>query len=166
MANIFPSFISCTHIRQTFWAVIFRDWACLCGSLKPECFQNVCHFVRYPLCRKLPVRELPWGNFSDSSERECKLLRYFPYTNTRTCLCYLCDADTFSSSEAIFGRSKGLGSFLALVLGKKQTMSPCKEALDPRTIANLCERTFSVPLLRVKGAKLYKHSHCSLKAIF
>ena len=63
------------------------------------------------------MRELPWGNFSDSSERECKLLRYFPYTNMRTCS--LCDADMFSSSEAIFGRPKGLGSFLALVLGNK-----------------------------------------------
>lgn len=115
------------------------------------------------------MRELPWGNFSDSSERECKLLRYFPYTNMRTCLCSLCDADTFSSSEAIFGRPKGLGSFLALVLGKKQTMSSCKEGLDPRTLANFRDRTFRVPLLRVKGAKVYKHSHCthcSLKVIF
>ena len=62
-----------------------------------------------------------------------------------------------------------VGQFSCPCPRKKQTMSSCKEGLDPRTLTNFRDRTFRVPLLRVKGAKVYKHSHCthcSLKVIF
>ena len=165
--KIYPMFISYDHTGQTFWAIWLKNIEQVHGNVTLARFLNVYQFVWYPTCSELSRMKVAMENFTDSTQRYCKLWRYFPYMQIcGSAFTHSGTANTFSSSDAVFWRLRGVTVFLSLTLEQNKSchllVVACKEALDPMASSKSL-RILNVPSPSLSCAETWKCSICLLK---